>query len=157
MNLTNLPLLKDFSIFPKHIGTWQGNWIIFDENGQEKTRFTAVVTQNIVENQWVQTNVQTYSNGQSETRNFIGTVIGEGEVLIEGSDSAFVNYKSIATERDDDLIIFRVWDKITGKLRAVETINLISPSERIRTTQSFHPETGKFRGFMVIIEQKIAE
>lgn len=157
MTSPNQPLLNDFKVFPKHIGTWEGNWIIFDENYQEKTRFTAVLTQNIVENQWVQTNVTTYSNGQCVTQHFLGTVMGEGKLLIESSDSAFADYKSIAIEADENIIIFQVWDKQTGQLRAVETITLINPSERVRTTQSLNPETGKLRGFMVITEQKIAE
>ena len=84
----------------------------------------------------------------------MGYVVGEGQVQIEGHDSVFVNYNTLATEVGDDLIVFQVWDKATGILRAVETINLINSAERIRTTQSL-TEEGKLRGFMVIVERRI--
>jgi hypothetical protein len=152
--MSDLPQLTNFKVFPKHTGVWEGDWTILDADCKETGRFTAVVTQKIVDNQWRQTNVQTYANGQSETQNFVGYVVGEGQVQIEGHDSVFVNYNTLATEVGDDLIIFQVWDKATGILRAVETINLINSAERIRTTQSL-TEEGKLRGFMVIVERRI--
>lgn len=146
--------LTNFKIFPKHTGVWEGDWTILDADYKETRRFTAVVTQKIVDNQWRQTNLQTYANGQSETQNFVGYVVGEGQVQIEGLDSVFANYNTLATEVGDDLIIFQVWDKATGLMRAVETINLVSSDRRIRTTQSL-TEEGKLRGVMVIVERRI--
>ncbi len=146
--------ISNFKVFPKHTGVWEGTWTILDADSKETRRFTAVVTQKIVDNQWRQTNVQTYANGQSEIQNFVGYVVGEGQVQIEGLDSVFSNYNTLATEVGDDLIIFQVWDKATGLLRAVETINLINSGERIRTTQSLTAE-GKLRGVMVIVERRI--
>ncbi|MEG4215992.1 hypothetical protein QUA27_03335 [Microcoleus sp. Pol14C6] len=146
--------LSNFKIFPKHTGVWEGDWTILDADCKETRHFTAVVTQKIVDNQWRQTNVQTYANGESETQNFVGYVVGEGQVKIEGLDSVFSNYNTLATEVGDELIIFQVWDKATGFMRAVETINLVSSDRRIRTTQSL-TEEGKLRGVMVIVEQKI--
>ncbi|MEG3902904.1 MULTISPECIES: DUF3598 family protein [unclassified Microcoleus] len=146
--------LTNFKIFPKHTGVWEGDWTILDADCKETRRFTAVVTQKIVDNEWRQTNLQTYANGQSETQNFVGYVVGEGQVQIEGLDSVFSNYNTLATEVGDDLIIFQVWDKATGFMRAVETIHLVSSDRRIRTTQSL-TEEGKLRGVMVIVEQKI--
>lgn len=145
--------LTNFKIFPKHTGVWEGDWTILDADYKETRRFTAVVTQKIVDNQWRQTNLQTYANGQSETQNFVGYVVGEGQVQIEGLDSVFA-YNTLATEVGDDLIIFQVWDKATGLMRAVETINLVSSDRRIRTTQSL-TEEGKLRGVMVIVERRI--
>ncbi|MEG4170009.1 MULTISPECIES: DUF3598 family protein [unclassified Microcoleus] len=146
--------LTNFKIFPKHTGVWEGDWTILDADCKETRRFTAVVTQKIVDNEWRQTNLQTYANGQSETQKFVGYVVGEGQVQIEGRDSVFSNYNTLATEVGDDLIIFQVWDKATGLMRAVETIHLVSSDRRIRTTQSL-TEEGKLRGVMVIVEQKI--
>ncbi|MEG4108083.1 DUF3598 family protein [Microcoleus sp. S13_C5] len=146
--------LTNFKIFPKHTGVWEGDWTILDADCKETRRFTAVVTQKIVDNEWRQTNLQTYANGQSETQNFVGYVVGEGQVQIEGRDSVFPNYNTLATEVGDDLIIFQVWDKATGLMRAVETIHLVSPDRRIRTTQSL-TEEGKLRGVMVIVERRI--
>ncbi|MEG3838035.1 hypothetical protein QUA46_26840 [Microcoleus sp. MON2_D6] len=146
--------LTNFKIFPKHTGVWEGDWTILDADCKETRRFTAVVTQKIVDNEWRQTNLQTYANGQSETQKFVGYVVGEGQVQIEGLDSVFSNYNTLATEVGDDLIIFQVWDKATGFMRAVETIHLVSSDRRIRTTQSL-TEEGKLRGVMVIVEQRI--
>jgi len=146
--------LTNFKIFPKHTGVWEGDWTILDADCKETRRFTAVVTQKIVDNEWRQTNLQTYANGQSETQNFVGYVVGEGQVQIEGLDSVFSNYNTLATEVGDDLIIFQVWDKATGFMRAVETIHLVSSDRRIRTTQSL-TEEGKLRGVMVIVERRI--
>lgn len=146
--------LTNFKNFPKHTGVWEGDWTILDADCKETRRFTAVVTQKIVDNEWRQTNVQTYANGQSETQIFVGYVVGEGQVQIEGLDSVFSNYNTLATEVGDDLIIFQVWDKATGFMRAVETIHLVSSDRRIRTTQSL-TEEGKLRGVMVIVERRI--
>ena len=52
------------------------------------------------------------------------------------------------------MIIFQMWDKATGILRAVETINHVSSDRRIRTSQVL-TEEGKLRGVTVIVEQKI--
>ncbi|MEG4346731.1 DUF3598 family protein [Microcoleus sp. A003_D6] len=160
--LINLPYVKmsetvqlsNFKVFPKHTGVWEGDWTILDADCKETQRFTALLTQKIVDNQWRQTNVQTYANGKSETQNFVGHVVGEGQVQIESPDSPFSNYKTLATEVGDHLIVFQIWDKATDILRAVETINLVSCDRRIRTTQSL-TEEGKLRGVMVIVEQKI--
>ncbi|MEG4507455.1 hypothetical protein QUA81_27515 [Microcoleus sp. F6_B4] len=152
--MSDIPQLTNFKIFPKHTGVWEGDWTILDADYKETQRFTAVVTQKIVDNEWRQTNLQTYANGKSETQNFVGYVVGEGEVQIEGLDSVFSNYNALATEVGDNLIIFQVWDKATGFMRAVETINLVSSDRRIRTTQSL-TEEGKLRGVMVIVERRI--
>lgn len=152
--MSDIPQITNFKVFPKHTGVWEGNWTILDGECKEKMKFTAVLTQKIVDNQWRQTNVQTYANGESETQNFVGHVVGEGKIAIESPDLPFSNYKTLATEVGDDLIIFQVWEKATGSLRAVETINLINSGERIRTTQSLTPE-GKLRGIMVVVERRI--
>ncbi|MEG5057141.1 DUF3598 family protein [Microcoleus sp. A2-C5] len=146
--------IRNFKVFPKHTGIWEGSWTILDADCKEMQKFTAVLTQEIVDNQWRQTNVQTYANGKTETQIFVGHVVGEGQVEIESPDSIFSNYKTLATEVGDHLIVFQIWDKATNILRAVETINLVTDNRRIRTTQSL-TEEGKLRGVMVIVEQKI--
>jgi hypothetical protein len=146
--------ITNFKVFPKHIGVWEGNWTRLDADCKEIEKCTSVLTLNIVENEWRQTNVLTYANGKSETKHFVGHVVGEGQVQIESPDSAFSNYKTLATEVGDNLIIFQMWEKATGILRAVETINLVSSDRRIRTNQIL-TEEGKLRGVTVIVEQKI--
>ncbi|MEG4090282.1 DUF3598 family protein [Microcoleus sp. Pol12B4] len=152
--MSDIPQITNFKVFPKHTGVWEGDWTRLDADCKETERLTSVLTMKIVDNEWRQTNVQTYANGKSETKNFVGHVVGEGQVQYESPDSVFSNYKTLATEVGDNLIIFQTWDKATGILRAVETINLVSSERRIRTTQTL-TEEGKLRGVTVIVEQKI--
>lgn len=146
--------LKDFKVFPKHVGVWQGDWVRLDANSQEIERFSGLLTKKIVDNQWVQTNSYEFADGRSVTQNFVGIVAGEDQIKIESSEQPFCNYTMIGEEHGDHLIIFRVWDKATGVLLALETINLTDENTCIRTTQGFTPE-GKFRGGMVIQECRV--
>ena len=146
--------ITNLKVFPKHIGVWEGDWTRLDADCKEIEKCTAVLTQKIVENEWRQTNVLTYANGKTETKTFVGHVVGEGQVEIESPNPGFSNYKTLATEVGDNLVIFQIWDKATGILRAVETINLVSSDRRIRTNQILSEE-GKLRGVTVIVEQKI--
>lgn len=150
----NIREITNFKVFPKHIGVWEGDWTRLDADCKEIEKCTAVLTQKIVENEWRQTNVVTYANGKSEIKNFVGHVVGEGQVQIESPDSGYSNYRTLATEVGENLIIFQIWDKATGILRAVETINLVTSDRRIRTNQIVSEE-GKLRGVTVIVEQKI--
>lgn len=145
--------LEDFEVFPKHVGVWEGNWIRLDADSKEIERFRGVVTKKIVNNQWIQTNTYEYADGRSITQNFVGMVTGKGNVKFESSQPPFSNYTAIAEEFGENLIIFRVWDKATGVLIGVETINLYNDNTCVRTSQGFTPE-GKFRGGMVITESK---
>ncbi len=145
-----------FQVFPKHVGVWEGKWVVLDADCQERQRFTAILTQRIVDNQWLQTNCQTYADGRSETQTFIGTIAGAGQIQIESPDPPFCNYITLAEEYSERYILFQIWDKATQTLRAIELINLTSDSTRVRTTQSF-TSTGELRGVMVITEQKIAD
>lgn len=147
--------LKDFNVFPKHIGVWSGYWICLDANAKETERFQAVLTQKIVNNQWVQTNTYYYADGRTITHNFVGNVISNDEVKIESSDiPVWQDYTAIAQEHGDRLIIFNVWEKVTGKLTATEAINLVNDSNRCRTTQSFTVD-GEFKGLTLIVERRI--
>lgn len=145
--------LENFKVFPKHVGVWEGNWIRLDADSKEIERFRGIVTKKIVNNQWIQTNTYEYADGRSVTQNFVGLVAGKGTVEIESSQPPFSNYTAIAEEFGENLIIFRVWDKATGVLIGVETINLYDDNTSVRTSQGFTTE-GKFRGGMVITESK---
>jgi hypothetical protein len=146
--------LENFKVFPKHVGVWEGSWIRLDANGKELERFTGLLTKKIVDNQWVQTNTYQFVDGRSVTQNFVGLVAGEGILKFESSDPPFCNYTLIAEEHGDSLIIFRVWDKATGMLLGLETINLSDDNTCVRTSQGF-TEEGKFRGVMVINERRV--
>jgi len=146
--------LENFKIFSKHVGVWEGIWVRLDANAKEIEQFTGIVTKKIVDNQWVQTNTYQFADGRSVTQNFVGVVAGKGAIKIESSEPPFCNYTTLAEEYSTNLIIFRIWDKATGVLLGVETINLIDDNTCIRTSQGFSAE-GKFRGGMMITERRI--
>lgn len=154
MNTTNTEQLENFQVFPKHVGVWEGNWIRLDADSKEIERFRGVLTKKIIDNQWVQTNTYQFADGKSTTQNFVGIVAGEGMIKIESSEPPFCNYTSIAEEHGDSLIIFRIWDKATGVLLGLETINLYDHNTCVRTSQGFTAE-GKFKGVMVITECRV--
>ncbi|PIG93148.1 DUF3598 family protein [Gloeocapsopsis sp. IPPAS B-1203] len=146
--------LENFKIFSKHVGVWEGIWVRLDANAKEIEQFTGVVKKKIVDNQWVQTNTYQFADGRSVTQNFVGVVAGKGAIKIESSEPPFCNYTTLAEEYGTNLIIFRIWDKATGVLLGVETINLIDDNTCIRTSQGFTTE-GKFRGGTMITERRI--
>lgn len=149
--------MDNFKVFPKHIGVWQGTWIRLDADAKEIERFTGVVSKKIVDNQWVQTNTYQFADGRSVTQNFVGILAGKGSIKIESNEPPFSNYTAIAEEYGDDLVIFRIWDKATGVLLGIETINLSENNTCcIRTNQGYTAE-GKFKGGMMIVERKIED
>ena len=148
--------LTDFRVFPRHVGIWEGDWTVLDANCQVVQRFAGRLTQQIVDNQWVQTNEHTYTDGRQDVQRFIGTIVSAGQLQIESPDPPFNQFKALAEEQGDRLILFKVWNKQSGVLQAIELINLMSDTTRIRTTQSYTPE-GTLKGVMVITEQKIAD
>jgi hypothetical protein len=89
--MSEIPQLSNFKVFPKHTGVWEGTWTILNADFQEIKRFTAVLTPKIEDDRWQQTNLQTYANGESETQNFVGHVVGEGQVQLESPDFPFSN------------------------------------------------------------------
>ncbi|MGC9506174.1 DUF3598 family protein [Baaleninema sp.] len=151
--MTQTPKLQDFNLFPQHVGTWDGTWTICDPEGNKLQQFTAVLEQRIEENQWRQTNHQTYADGSTETQEFVGVVLSHGELEITSDNPPFSNYKTLAKELDDRLILFKIWQKETNTLRAIELIHLVADGYRVRTTQSFTPD-GTLQSIMTIVETK---
>lgn len=163
ISATNLPIsdnttqiqLESFKVLPKFVGTWEGKWTRLDQDANEIERFTSILNQKIVNNQWVQTNQNKYPNGKIVNLSFFGRIVGDGTVIFESPDHPYHNFLMLVEEHGDNLIIISVSDKATGSPLATETINLISENQRIRTLQQFQPPDGKLRGFMVVVEHKV--
>lgn len=147
--------IKNFRVFPKCMGDWQGKWIALDPNGRELYRFTSLLKQRIIDNRWIQTNENNYSDGRQEILHFEGTAVKQGTLLLESPDSPYSNFVMLAEEQGENLIIINVSEKITGLLLATETINLVSKTQRIRTLQQFKSPEGNLRGFTLVIEKKL--
>lgn len=148
--------LTNFKVLPKFVGIWQGNWQVLDSQGKELYRFTSLISQKIVNNQWVQTNEHNYSDGRQETLHFFGEVMGENQLLLSSPDSPYSEFKMLVSELGDHLIIIQVSHQISGIALTTETINLVSPTERIRTLQQFNIADGKNRGFCLVFEKKVS-
>ncbi|MEA5622676.1 DUF3598 family protein [Nostoc sp. UHCC 0251] len=147
--------LENFKVLPRFVGTWEGNWIRLDEDGNEIERFTSLLNQNIVNNQWVQTNQNKYPDGKIVNISFFGKAVGAGKVLFESPNYPYCNFQMMVEESADNIIIIKVSDKIGGFALALETINLISDTQRIRTLQKFKPPDGKLSGFIIVVENKV--
>lgn len=147
--------LDEFKVLPKLVGIWQGHWIALDAQGQELYQFTSLLTQKIIDNKWVQTNENSYTDGRKETLHFLGKVLGSNSLLLESPDAPYSDFKMIVDEHDKHLIIISVSEKKTDSPLATETINLVSPNQRIRTLQQFKSPNGQLRGFTLVNEQKI--
>ncbi|KST70364.1 hypothetical protein [Mastigocoleus testarum] len=146
--------LETFKVLPHFVGRWEGNWVCMDADAIEIKRFTAILNQNIVDNQWVQTNENFFADGKTETLHFFGKPISDDIVFLESPDIPYCNFKMLIQELSDNIILLRVWDKLTGAPLATETIHLISLNHRVRTIQQFNPPDGNLRGFMIINEKR---
>lgn len=146
--------LVDFKVFPRCVGVWEGSWIRLDQEAQVVEQFTAVLTQKIIGNQWVQTNENKYDD-RIEFLDFWGQAINDNTLLLKSSESPYCNFKMLAQEYADNIIMIRVWDQKSGAPLATETINLVSENYRIRTMQQFLPPDGELYGFMIIREHRV--
>lgn len=148
--------LNQFKVLPKLVGIWRGNWQALDPQGQEKYKFTSLISQKIVDNQWVQTNEHSYSDGRREIIHFFGKVMGNNQLLLSSPDPPYSEFRMLVYELDLNLIIIQVYHQTSGLALTTETINLVSPTTRIRTLQQFHTSDGKIRGFSLVFENKIS-
>lgn len=148
--------ISEFKVLPKLVGTWEGNWIALDPTGKERYQFASILEQKIANNQWVQTNHNTYSDGRQETLHFFGKAVEENTLLLESPDIPYSDFLMLVSELGENLIIINVTHKITGIQLTAETINLVNPNERIRSLQQFNTSDGKLRGFTLVIEKKIS-
>jgi hypothetical protein len=161
--VTNLPFsdknteikLENFKVLPRFVGTWEGHWTRLDQDANEIERFTSLLNQKIVNNQWVQTNQNKYSNGRIENLRFFGRVVNNSTVLFESPDPPYCDFLMLVKEVGDNLVIINVSHKTTGVTLAIETINLISNNQRIRTLQKFYTQNSKLSGFIIVVEHKI--
>lgn len=149
--------LTQFKVLPKLVGIWQGNWQALDPQGKEKYKFTSLISQKIVDNQWVQTNEHSYSDGRRETIHFFGEVMGDNQLSLSSPDSPYSEFTMLVSELELNIIIIQVYHQTSGLALTTETINLVSPTERIRTLQQFNTSDGKIRGFSLVFENKIKD
>jgi hypothetical protein len=149
-------LLNSYKVFPQNVGKWEGTVRFLDADLQELKHYKiAQIFAEVVDN-WVLTNTYIYPDGTTASQSFNIIPIGAGKVKLEvvGEDARFKDYHLTALEQDDNVITFKVINKVTGKPREIETITFIGKNHRVRTATVF-AEDSTLKGFLIIKEERI--
>lgn len=146
--------ISNYQVFPRHVGKWSGTIRRLDANLQQTKSYK--ITQNFqqFEEKWVISNTYSYDEGKSETHIFDILPFGNGEVEVKTESPMLKSATMQAREDGESIIEFKIVNSETGKLQEIETITLISDSERVRTAQMFDQE-GVFKGLLVIVESRV--
>mgnify|MGYP005844952359 CR=1 FL=1 len=137
-------------IFLQHQGIWQGEYIKTDSSGHFSHSFTGTFTVEINGIEYQQKNYYEYADGTSLTLNFSGQFSGGILTLFS---SNYAEFSAIAWDAGQGLIGFNLHKVQDGNMiKFFETINLLSPNYRVRSTQAF--KNGKFDGISFIEETR---
>lgn len=149
-------LLNTYKVFPQNVGKWEGIVRFLDADLQELKYYKIAQTFEEVVDKWVLTNTYIYPDGTTASQSFDIIPIGGGKVKLEvvGEDVRFKDYDLTALEQEDNVITFKVINKVTGKPREIETITFIDKNHRVRTAMVF-AEDSTLKGFLVIKEERI--
>jgi hypothetical protein len=138
-------------IFKRHLGTWKGEYIKTDVKGHFSRSFLGTFTIAIEGNIYRQVNSYEYPDGTQIEFNFAGKF--EGGIL-KISSGSYSDFQAIAWDAGQETIGFRATKTQDGDLITfVETINLLTPERRVRSTQAF--KNGIFDGISFIEEIRL--
>jgi hypothetical protein len=147
--LTNNPEVPE--IFQRHIGTWKGEYIKIDTKGHFITSFIGQFTVKIEGINYYQTNEYEYPDGKQLKLEFAGKF--DNGILQLGS-SSYSDFNAIAWDSGQDTIGFIASKTQDNSLtKFVETITLINPNYRVRSTQQF--TNNIFTGINFIAENRV--
>lgn len=147
--------LDSLKVFPHFTGIWEGEWVSQNLDQKVVRKNKSLITHKIINNQLIQTNENTYADGTTEKIDFTAKLIDDETIEFESPNPPYCNFKMLVKECFDNLIILQGWDKKTGILVVVETINFVNSNLRVRTLQEFEPQDGKPIGFTHIIEHRV--
>lgn len=140
-------------IFKRHIGIWKGEYIKTDTKGQfiSSFIFIAKITINEIEDlNYYQVNEYEYPDGKKLKLEFKGKF--ENGILKLGSNSN--NFNAIVWDAGQDTIqMISTKTQDNSIIKFVETINLINPNHRVRSTQQFNDNI--FTGINFIQETRL--
>ncbi|NJO39683.1 MAG: hypothetical protein HC865_03065 [Cyanobacteria bacterium RU_5_0] len=138
-------------IFKRHIGTWQGEYIKTDSRGHFLRSFLGTFTVLIEGTTYRQVNHYEYPDGTRLQLNFVGEF---EDGILKMSSTSYSDFSAIAWDAGQDTIGFRVRKTQDGALIVfIETITLLDPDHRVRSTQSF--KDGIFDGISFIEEVRL--
>ncbi|MEL7034551.1 MAG: DUF3598 family protein [Cyanobacteria bacterium J06592_8] len=149
MNEVNQQIVPE--IFKRHIGTWKGEYIKTNPKGHFRSSFLGTFTFAIEGTTYRQVNDYEFPDGKRLTLNFEGE-FKDGILIM--SSSSYSDFHAIAWDAGQDTIGFRATKTQDGGLITfVETVNLLTPNHRVRSTQAF--KDGVFDGISFIEETRL--
>lgn len=101
---------------------------------------------------WHERRTLTDKNGYTTTSNFVLKPVSDG--LLQVAQSGLDSRTFRMEERPHNVILFTGCDADSGRLRFVETITLLSATNRVRTTQVFDRD-GKFLHTFSVDESRV--
>lgn len=138
-------------IFKRHVGTWQGEYIKTDVKGHFLRSFVGSFTIEIAGNNYRQINRYKNPDGTEVELNFAGKFKNG---ILQMSSSSYSDFQAIAWDAGQETIGFRATKIQDGDvINFVETINLLAPDRRVRSTQAF--KNGLFDGISFIEEIRL--
>jgi hypothetical protein len=147
------PRLAEFELVPRHCGTWEGDWMVFDPEGALLERFSATLVSELIENQWVNRLEQRHADGSVERQEFVGEVLGPGVLELRSKTPQMAGFRLLLREIAHAFLLVELCDRTTGTLRGVELVTLAAENMRLRTMQSFAAD-GSFQGTLTIVERR---
>ena len=138
-------------IFKRHVGSWKGECIQLDTLGQFLCRSSCICIITIDGIEYRQINHYEYADGQRLQLNFTG--VFEGGTLKLFS-SSYSNFSAIAWDAGQETLGFRATaTQDNAIIQFVDTITLLDPDHRVRSTQIF--KNGIFDGISFIKETRL--
>ncbi|MBD2176992.1 hypothetical protein H6F42_08730 [Pseudanabaena sp. FACHB-1998] len=154
--INNLEIPPDRSqvpeIFIRHLGTWQGEYIKTDKQGQFSRSFVGSFTIAIAGNQYRQVNKYEYADGSRLQLDFEGEFVDQ---ILTMRSRSYSDFEAIAWDAGQGLVCFQATKTQDDALiKFIETMTLLDDHQRVRSTQAF--KNGIFDGISFIEEIRIA-
>ncbi|MEG3923017.1 hypothetical protein QUA07_28455 [Microcoleus sp. T3_A4] len=138
-------------IFTRHLGTWKGEFIKTDTRGHFSRSFLGSFTIWIEGSHYRQVNNYEYSDGSSLQLNFEGEFENR---MLKLSSSNYSDFSALVWDAGQEVICFRATKTQDDALITfVETMTLLSETQRVRSTQVF--KNGIFDGISFIEEMRL--
>jgi hypothetical protein len=144
---TNVP-----EIFWRHTGTWQGEYIKTDTEGNFLRRFSGQFTVSITGTTYRQVNRYQYPDGRQLQLEFAGEFVNG---ILHMTSSSYPDFSAIAWDAGQETICFRATKTEAGSLITfMETMTLLSKNRRVRSTHAL--KDGAFDGISFIEEIRVS-
>lgn len=139
-------------------GTWVGDWIRYDDQGNVLKRWKGALRQWLTadRNRYFQTNIYPQDDGTLVRRNFQGVAVAPNriQVLAHGIPE-YANCVGIGVEVLDSQIVYNGY--CDGVLETAELITIDSPLHRFRSVAVIDPETHRHKTLTRMDETKIPD